>query len=67
MKDTVEKLKLHMDSLQQKHDKCDRMIREGYSKYLNDQSLALMKKEKLQLKDEIEQCRSKLNELTLSS
>lgn len=39
--------------LKERHKTVDKQIEEGYSKYLNDGQLSLMKREKLHIKDEL--------------
>lgn len=44
------------------HNKLDRQISEGFSKYLDDASLNKMKQEKLVIKRQIESIKHKLND-----
>ena len=50
----------HLEQLELKHRELDRKIKEGYTDYLDDASLAKMKQEKLFIKDQIEQLRKKV-------
>ena len=50
----------HLAQLELKHRELDRKIKEGYTDYLDDASLAKMKQEKLFIKDQIEQLRKKV-------
>ena len=50
----------HLEQLVLKHKELDRLIKEGYTNYIDDASLHKMKQEKLQLKDQIEQLRKKV-------
>lgn len=55
--DKAERLQL----LELKHKEADALIQKGWSKYLNDEKLSLMKKEKLHLKDQIEALKNELS------
>jgi len=50
----------HLEQLESKHRELDRKIKESYTDYLDDASLAKMKQEKLFIKDQIEQLRKKV-------
>lgn len=50
----------HLEQLELKHRELDRKIKESYTDYLDDASLAKMKQEKLFIKDQIEQLRKKV-------
>jgi len=50
----------HLEQRELKHRELDRKIKEGYTDYLDDASLAKMKQEKLFIKDQIEQLRKKV-------
>lgn len=55
-----EKLERHIKYLQAYHDDLDRQIKEDIRNYKDDQLVVSLKKKKLSLKDEIERCRSEL-------
>lgn len=50
----------HLEQLELKHQELDKKIKEGYTNYLDDSSLAKMKQEKLYIKDQIEQVKKKV-------
>jgi len=49
----------HLEQLEMKHRELDRLIKEGYTNYLDDVHLVKMKQEKLQIKDQIEALKKK--------
>ncbi len=55
-----EKIEHHIKHLQKKHDELDRLIQEEYDRYQDDKAVSNLKKEKLQLKDEIEKFKKDL-------
>lgn len=55
-----EKMQHHIAHLQQLHDSVDKQIQKIYREYGNDVSVQHLKKKKLKLKDEIEQCKKEL-------
>ena len=57
---TPEKLKNHISHLQEKHDELDRQIIVEENQYGDHNYIADLKKEKLRLKDEIAEFKSKL-------
>lgn len=57
---TPEKLKHHIDHLQEKHDLLDKEIKELEAHHSNHERVVEMKKEKLHLKDEIVKFKSQL-------
>jgi hypothetical protein len=60
---TREKLIHHMETLRERHDALDRQIKEMYEHHADDLKVEKLKKEKLKLKDEIEQTSKKFNKL----
>lgn len=56
---TKEKLQHHISHLQEKHDELEKRLEKDPPEYIS----AVLKKEKLQLKDEIENCKRKVNSL----
>ena len=50
----------HIAHLEQLHDSVDKQIQKIYREYGNDVSVQHLKKKKLKLKDEIEQCKKEL-------
>jgi uncharacterized protein YdcH (DUF465 family) len=60
---TKEKLEHHIDALQEKHDILDKEIKDAYMDNVSDMIVEKMKKQKLKLKDEIESCKRKIEEL----
>ena len=60
---TKEKLEHHIDALQEKHDLLDKEIKDAYMDNVGDVEVEKMKKQKLKLKDEIESCKRKIEEL----
>lgn len=48
------KIRHHIDSLKRKHELLDEEIKQGFTNYKSDFDIEKKKKEKLQLKDEIE-------------
>ena len=61
---TKEKIQHHIKHLQEKHDELDDKIKREYTTYGDDLVVTALKKEKLELKDEIEKMRIKLNEIS---
>lgn len=61
---TKEKLQHHIRHLQEKHDDLDKKIEKEYAAYGDDLVVTAFKKEKLELKDEIEKMRIKLHDIT---
>lgn len=59
----ITKLENHVRHLQEKHDILDRDIHDKYSHYEPDHSVEMLKKEKLHLKDEIENLQIKIEAL----
>jgi hypothetical protein len=49
-----------LTELEQHHQRLDESIRRGYTNYMDDASLGKMKQEKLYIKREIENIRTKL-------
>lgn len=60
---TADKLKYHIEQLQKRHDGLDILIADEYRRYQDDRAVADLKKEKLALKDEIENLKKQLNTL----
>ena len=60
---TREKLIHHVEHLKEKHDKLDKQIKELYEHHTNDLTVEKLKKEKLKLKDEIEQTNRKIDKI----
>jgi uncharacterized protein YdcH (DUF465 family) len=58
-----EKIERHMQVLQEKHDLLDKEIKDAYIDNVGDIEVEKMKKHKLKLKDEIESCKKKIQEL----
>ena len=58
----MDKLKMqhHIVHLQQLHDSVDKQIKQVYREYGSDIAVQQLKKKKLKLKDEIEQCKKEL-------
>ena len=57
------KLIHHIEVLKEKHDELDRKIEDLYTHHANDFEVETLKKQKLKLKDEIQQNQTKLNRL----
>lgn len=57
---TKESLEHHIEHLTEVHDKLEKKIVEGYSHYLDDQSLTKIKQEKLHIARELEITKNKL-------
>lgn len=60
---TKEKLEHHIKHLQQEHDDLDRQIQDDYAKHSDDRLVQILKKKKLNLKDEIERFKQQLKVL----
>lgn len=60
---TREKLINHVEHLKEKHDELDRQIIEEEHHHSNCAEIAILKKKKLKLKDEIEQTNRKINDI----
>lgn len=60
---TREKLEHHISHLQELHDKLDKEITEKYRQHENEFELEKLKKQKLNLKDDIENLRRQINGL----
>ena len=58
---TKEKIEHHITHLQEQHDALDKQIIEEESHHGNCGMIAILKKKKLKLKDEIESFKGKLN------
>jgi uncharacterized protein YdcH (DUF465 family) len=58
-----EKLIHHVEHLKEKHDKLDKQIKELYEHHTDDLTVEKLKKEKLKLKDEIEQTNRKIDKI----
>jgi hypothetical protein len=56
----LEKIKKHIDILEEKHHIIDKQIISEMQKYSSDGLINMLKKQKLKLKDEIEQCKKQL-------
>jgi hypothetical protein len=61
---TKEKVQHHINHLQEKHDTLDKEIQTLYNMHENDLKVEVLKKLKLQLKDEIERNKVQLNGLS---
>lgn len=61
---TKEKIQHHIKHLQEQHDELDDKIKREYAAYGDDSVVTTLKKQKLELKDEIEKMRIKLNEVS---
>lgn len=57
---TKEKLEHHIKHLQQEHDDLDKQIQEDYARHADDRLVQILKKKKLQLRDEIEKFKLKI-------
>lgn len=55
-------LENELAELEQIHRKLDENIKRGYTNYMDDAGLGKMKQEKLQIKREIENIKTKLND-----
>lgn len=55
-----EKLEHHLKHLTEHHVELDRKIKDGYTHYLDDEHLGKIKHEKLGIKREIEEIKTKL-------
>lgn len=55
-----EKIQHHIRHLQEYHDDLDKQIEKDYEQYRDDRLVAVMKKKKLALKDEIEHFKKQL-------
>jgi|DEB0MinimDraft_10_1074344.scaffolds.fasta_scaffold175404_2 hypothetical protein len=51
---TLQSLKNHLKTLEDRHRTLDKKVSEDYDNHLNSREYTIEKKEKLQLKDEIE-------------
>lgn len=60
---TKEKIQHHIKHLQEQHDTLGDRIEKEYAAYGDDYVVTRLKKEKLEIKDEIERMRLKLNEI----
>ncbi len=60
---TREKLIHHVEHLKEKHDDLDRRIQEMYERRIEDFKVEDLKKQKLKLRDEIEQTNRKINDI----
>ena len=60
---TREKLIHHVEHLKEKHDALDRRIIEEENHHSNCAEVAILKKQKLKLRDEIEQTNKKINDI----
>jgi hypothetical protein len=49
-----------LEFLMNRHNELDQLIQDEYARYQDDRQVANLKKEKLELKDEIEQLKSEL-------
>ena len=58
-----EKLSRHVDHLQQVHDDLDKQIKEEYIRYGNDALVQTLKKQKLKLKDEIDNYKKSMEDV----
>lgn len=61
---TKEKIQHHIKHLQEQHDALDDRITREYAAYGDDFVVTRLKKEKLEINDEIQRMRIKLNEVT---
>lgn len=57
---TKEKLEHHIKHLQEKHDKLDKEIKDMFIDGTSDLIMEESKKKKLRLKDQIEECKRKI-------
>jgi hypothetical protein len=53
----AEKMKAHILHLQEQHDSLDKKIEEDYAHYQDDARVKELKRQKLRLRDKIEQCK----------
>ena len=60
---TREKLIHHIEHLKEKHDNLDKQIKELYEHHTDDFKVEDLKKQKLKLRDEIEQTNKKINNI----
>ena len=60
---TREKLIHHVEHLREKHDNLDHQIKELYEHHTDDLKVEALKKQKLKLRDEIEQTNKKIDKL----
>jgi len=56
----LQKIKKHLNVLEERHHSLDKQIMYEMQSYGNDRLVTVMKKQKLKLKDEIEQCKKQL-------
>ena len=61
---TKAKIQHHIKHLQEQHDTLEDRVEKEYKAYGDDYVVSRLKKEKLELKDEIERMRLKLNDCT---
>lgn len=52
-----DKIKSHIKKLQEKHDYIEEVLRESYMEHATDEEIHDLKKRKLEIRDEIEQCK----------
>ena len=55
-----EKLEHHLKHLEQRHTELEKKIKDGYSHYLDDEHLGKIKHEKLGIKRQLEEVKTKL-------
>ncbi len=60
---TREKLIHHVEHLKEKHDNLDKRIKELYEHHTDEFKVEDLKKQKLKIKDEIEQTNRKINNI----
>lgn len=60
---TREKLIHHVEHLKEKHDDLDKKISDMYKHHADDFKVEDLKKQKLKLRDEIEQTNRKINDI----
>lgn len=60
---TKEKLEHHIKHLQEKHDKLDKEVKDMFIDGKSDLDIEKAKKQKLKLKDQIEECKRKIEAL----
>ena len=61
--DLIHQVSKHWFRILEKHRELDRVIENSYNHYANDLKIKELKAQKLRIKDEIERCRSDLENL----
>ena len=61
---TKEKIEHHIDHLKEQHAEIDKKLKEQIDHYGNQSKIVELKKQKLELKDQIQLMKVKINEVT---